>query len=139
MSTRSPDWKIYLTSFALLSGLIFIAKTIFPFIAAFMFIGPSTPFDDRSFERDVWIAADDPIDPDNPRGLMAADLGIRLMAARSTYRETIDVLGRPDSLIEGRFARYFLGMWSGLRFDYDTFDISFDSTGHVSTIAIVQH
>jgi hypothetical protein len=34
---------------------------------------------------------------------------------------------------------YNLGMWSGLRMDYDTLDIYFDNSGRVARALTVQH
>ena len=97
------------------------------------------PFNDRSFDEETWHAYHNILDPDNPRGNMADDLRKNHLRRGMAKEEVIKLLGEPESEKSSQVFQYNLGMWSGIRFDYDTLDIYFDSSGRLTKTRIVQH
>ena len=72
------------------------------------------------------------------RGGMAHDIKTNILRAGLTKIEVEKLLGAPDSN-RADVHEYFLGMCSGLRIDFDTLDVHFDSNGRLSTVQVVQH
>lgn len=72
------------------------------------------------------------------RGGMANDIRMNVLRVGQTSDEVQRLLGRPDSIRNGVHA-YSLGMCSGLRIDFDSLDIHFDSNDRVTHVYIVQH
>lgn len=97
------------------------------------------PFNDATFDAAVWATFHQSMDPNNPRGSMARDLEARLLETRPTRPEVIALLGPPDLVDERALVSYNLGMWSGFRMDFDSFDIQFDAAGRVAAVTIIQH
>jgi hypothetical protein len=98
-----------------------------------------SPFDDRRFDRDTWLAFHGNSDADDPRGMMARDLQRRLLLGQDTRERVLELLGPPDHGKRADMLSYNLGMWSGFRMDYDSLDIYFDDQGRVAEVLIVQH
>lgn len=73
------------------------------------------------------------------RAAMAEDLQRELRWRRPARDEVIAMLGKPDSTSGTNQLSYDLGMCSGLRIDYDTFEIRFDPSGKVSDAFMQQH
>ncbi|MGQ0613338.1 MAG: hypothetical protein ACT4PV_06345 [Planctomycetaceae bacterium] len=99
------------------------------------------PFDDLSFDRELWIAHARDDSRDNARGKMARDLRRLLMRDRPRRAEVLALLGDPDSPYEYSRERvgYALGSWHGFRIDDDTLDIVFDEEERVLDVQIVPH
>jgi hypothetical protein len=97
------------------------------------------PFDHRPFNRSVWIAQTNNEDPDNPRAKMVGDLQRRFIKWGTPCKRVIELLGEPDFMGPDNEYEYILGMWSGFRMDYDTFNVYFDSDGLVTGTQVVQH
>jgi hypothetical protein len=118
--------------------------TALAFVALVSLLSDS-PFDDQPFDQVVWLKHYNDNDPDNPRGLMADAIKKRLLHEKPTISSVMLLLGDPESMHEANKAgfsfvlSYNLGMWSGFRIDYDTFDIYFDGSNRVSQIRIIQH
>jgi len=86
------------------------------------------PFDDRKFDSTVWKSYHKNMDHDNPRGQMVDDLFNHLRKGFSR-EEITRLLGEPDLEVSDNLFSYNLGMWSGFRMDYDSFDLEFDNSG----------
>jgi hypothetical protein len=97
------------------------------------------PFDDRTFDQTVWLQQRNASTRDNPRGLMAHDLATLIETKHLTRAEVIALLGEPDARSSEEVFSYHIGMWSGFRMDDDTFDVHFDSSGHVDDAKVIQH
>ena len=72
------------------------------------------------------------------RGGMAHDIQSNKLRAGLTKDEVEKLLGAPDSN-KGDIHEYFLGMCSGLRIDFDTLDVYFDSEGRLVKAQLHQH
>lgn len=72
------------------------------------------------------------------RGGMAHDIKTNILRTGQTIKEVEDVLGKPDST-KGSVHQYDLGMCSGLRIDFDSLDVHFNTDGQVEGVYIVQH
>jgi hypothetical protein len=73
------------------------------------------------------------------RGGMAHDIKTNVLRVGLTEAEVETLLGPPDHITETETHAYFLGMCSGLRIDFDTLDIHFDSEGRLLKVEVVQH
>ncbi len=99
----------------------------------------NNPFNDEKFNQAVWLQYHKSDDWNNPRGKMAEDLKKKILKAKMSRQEVLNMLGPPDFREEKVLLSYDLGMWSGFRIDGDSFDVYFDSSDHVEEILIVQH
>ena len=72
------------------------------------------------------------------RGGMAHDIKTNVLRAGLAKMEVKSLLGEPDSS-RADVHEYFLGMCSGLRIDFDTLDVHFDSEGRLMKVQVVQH
>jgi hypothetical protein len=72
------------------------------------------------------------------RGGMAHDLKTNILRSGITKAEVEKLLGEPDSN-KAAAHEYLLGMCSGLRIDFDTLDIQFDSEDRLVNVKVVQH
>lgn len=99
----------------------------------------SDPFDDRRFDRSVWLAMHGSQDRDNPRGPMARDVQRILLEAKMSRAQVREMLGSPDGHETPSLWQYTLGMWSGFRIDYDSLDVHFDDRGRATKVRVVQH
>ena len=97
------------------------------------------PFNDRTFDEEIWHAYHNSLDSGNPRGNMADDLRKNHLRRGMAKEQVIELLGEPESEKSSQLLEYNLGMWSGMGFDYDTLDIYFDSSGRLTETRIVQH
>ncbi len=70
---------------------------------------------------------------------MVGDLQRHYIKPGISQQQVIELLGKPDSERQNNVYEYILGMWSGFRIDYDTFDVHFDSNGLVTKTQTVQH
>jgi outer membrane protein assembly factor BamE (lipoprotein component of BamABCDE complex) len=69
---------------------------------------------------------------------MAYDLKTNILRAGLTKTEVEKLLGEPDAN-RANFHEYLLGMCSGLRIDFDTLDVHFDSDGKLVKVQVVQY
>jgi hypothetical protein len=122
---------------------IFIIGTFIACVLAFFSVCgpfyPFDPFDNRAFNRSVWLAQADSNNPDNPRARMVGDLQRHYIKPGISQQRVIELLGKPDSERQNNVYEYILGMWSGFRIDYDTFDVHFDSNDLVTRTQVIQH
>lgn len=140
MRPRTKRMLIWFTSFTLLALVGLVAV-----VSRFVF---DSPFDEASFDRATWLAMAGDMDPDNPRGPMAAALIEKLQGEELSRDAVLQLLGPADypcsalspsaGPIDTCFS-YNLGMWSGLRLDYDTLDIYFKEDNRVARVLTVQH
>ena len=72
------------------------------------------------------------------RGGMAQDIKTKVLRTGMTRAEVEKLLGPPD-LVRDEYHEYLLGMCSGLRIDFDTLDVHFDSGGRLAKVQTVQH
>jgi hypothetical protein len=56
-----------------------------------------------------------------------------------TRDQVVALLGEPDMEKQPEMYEYNLGMWSGLRIDYDGLRIHFDAQGRLNYVQCVQH
>ena len=99
----------------------------------------NNPFNDKDFDREIWLENTGNRDQNNPRGRMAYSLRDLLAKERPDRDEVIELLGEPDfGTPDSTRVSYLLGFWSGMRMDMDTFDVSFRD-GRLESIALVQH
>ena len=137
MKKKKPKWlKILLW----LSGILAILGVVTVAIFGYIFYDLiNNPFNDRKFNATEWKEFHESHDYDNPRGTMAYHLRDKVLTKGMKRNEVKAILGEPD-YSEGRnVLKYNLGMWSGFRIDYDSFDIYFDTTEKLTHIEIVQH
>jgi hypothetical protein len=115
---------------------------------AFLLWWTSSPFDEKAFDRATWLSLAGDMDPDNSRGGMAGALVEQLEREKPTREQVLELLGpaeypcselSPPKGPRDTCLSYNLGMWSGLRMDYDTLDIYFDNSGRVARALTVQH
>ena len=72
-------------------------REIHPFVLALAFLLTlCSPLDDRSFDRETWLAFHNNSAADNPRGNMARDVQRRLMLGQETREQLLELLGPPD-------------------------------------------
>lgn len=95
----------YILSIGALSVGIIVCLGIFVFINYF-----DTPFDNRVFDRELWIRNYDNYHPDNPRAEMIYDLTKNHLRAGMTKGEVIKLLGKPDRRNKRHFISYLIGM-----------------------------
>lgn len=69
---------------------------------------------------------------------MAHDITTHVLRLGLPKTEVEKRLGVPDYNRANAYA-YFLGMCSGLRMDFDTLDVHFDSEGRLVKAFVVQH
>lgn len=68
-----------------------------------------------------------------------AEAAQRLLLSGPMNRDDVlRVLGGPDEYSTERVLRYWLGFWSGFRWDPDVLEVEFDRAGVVSRVSIVQ-
>ena len=72
------------------------------------------------------------------RGGMAHDIKTNILYVGLTKTEVEKLLGTPDSY-RTNVHEYLLGMCSGLRLDFDTLDVHFNSKGRLVNVQVVQH
>ncbi|WP_138516549.1 hypothetical protein [Rhodoferax bucti] len=72
------------------------------------------------------------------RGGMAHDIKTNILRAGQTTHDVEALLGKPD-IIKDSVHQYYLGMCSGLRIDFDSLDIHFNTDGQIEGVYIVQH
>lgn len=96
------------------------------------------PFNDRVFDEDLWKHSADTEDVSNPRGPMVDDLIANHLRPGMTRQEVTALLGDPDFDTKGDVATYYLGHWSGLRWDPDVLECHFGAAGELSKALRVQ-
>jgi len=121
-------------------GIGFLGLASLAGLFAFIyFMGGGYPFDNREFDQSVWLSMNKDMSPDNPRGEMFVDLKDRHLKEGMTQFQIKALLGEPDFKNEPRLLSYNLGMWSGLRMDYDSLDLVFSESGKLVEAYRVQH
>ena len=124
----------------LAGGLTLIAVIAAGVIGYIFYDLINNPFNDRRFQETVWKEYYQNDDPDNPRGNMAYHLRDKVLKAGMSMDEVRAILGNPDYSETENSLQYNLGMWSGFRMDYDSFDIYFEEgNGGLTHVEIVQH
>jgi len=122
--------------FSTLIGLLVIGVATL-FFYSYFFI--DSPFDDKKFDKQVWLKFEKVYDMDNPRGQMVSDLIDNFLKKGMNKQEVVKILGKPDFEKSENVFKYNLGMWSGYRVDCDSLDIEFDKTNRLKKIYTVQH
>lgn len=132
---RKP-WTFWRTVFGRVTGLLVVA---FAFVGWQIWFFKGGVFRTSSFNEAEWRSlARKTTDASCYRGGMAQDLKTNILRIGLTKVEVEKLLGEPDS-IRVTFHEYFLGMCSGLRIDFDTPDVHFDSEGRLVKVQVVQH
>jgi hypothetical protein len=140
MRPRTKRILVWLVSLA--------ALAFFGLVVAIWSIVSDSPFDENDFDRTTWLGMAGDMDPDNPRGGMAAALIEKLESKKLPREAVLELLGPPDYPCSAlRYPAgpvdtclsYNLGMWSGFRIDYDTLDIYFNAENRVVRALTVQH
>lgn len=73
---------------------------------------------------------------------MIDDLRTNYLRLGMTQAEALELLGPPDAEPEHAQLSYLIGMYSGMRMDFDTLDLHFDGitkSNRLVKIAVVQH
>jgi hypothetical protein len=121
-------------------GFVIICVLAFISLYAFvMSIGDSNPFNNREFDQTVWLSMDNDMNPDNPRGEMFSSLIEEHLKEGMTISQVKVLLGEPDIKDEKALLSYNLGVWSGMRIDYDSLDLVFSESGKLIKFYRVQH
>ena len=118
-------------------------------LATIVMVGPflyevfRNPYNDKPFDRKVWLSAADDDSRDNPRGPMADDLRRRFLRKGMMKKEVRSLLGDPaNSQYEearGREDHYFLGYWGYMSTDGDYLIVHYDKAGKVTSTEIHSH
>jgi len=98
-----------------------------------------TPFHKKAFERNVWISYDRTMDRNSLRGQMADSVKEKLLTARPTKPEVLDLLGQPDMASTDNMMSYHLGMWSQNRGKIDSLDVHFGVDGRAQEVRYTAH
>ena len=101
----------------------------YSFLYIYYFI--NSPFDDRPFDRKLWIDNYDNQNPDNPRAEMIYDLKKNYLKTEMTRREIIQLLGKPDRRDEKHFMSYLVGMQG---FAADPGQLEFEFNGEAKVV-----
>jgi hypothetical protein len=125
--------------FPITTILIAFAVVAVALTAVTLLLRAGDPFRGMAFDSVAWKNLRGDLDPDNPRAHMIRDLLNNHLREGMLSAEVVTLLGNPDDGSTKQHSEYILGMWSGFRMDYDVLEIDFDSTGRVSSIAVVQH
>ncbi len=140
-------------------GIIILILAAIPVVALLVVIVPplffmimlhlsiDDPFDDRTFDRQLWVQYDGSLDSDNPRGQMFVDLTTKVLKTGMTRAEVVELLGEPDYFRvqscgcepDDQKLEYMLGMWSGLGIDYDSLRVELDDEDRVLKLSRHQH
>ena len=101
------------------------------------------PFNDRTFDRSVWIEAASGPEVRNPRGPMAEDLRARFLHRGMSKRDVRALLGESsNSQYEEEMGvedHYFLGHWGEMSIDGDYLIIHYDKRRRLVSTEIYQH
>ncbi len=95
------------------------------------------PFDDRPFNREVWLDHYEDWGTMNPRGRMGKSVQQLLINSGMTRVEVKRYLGPPEIDSEDYAIQYLLGPYSGFRIDYDFLVISFGDDDRVKEVRII--
>ncbi|MGJ0483877.1 MAG: hypothetical protein ACR65R_05000 [Methylomicrobium sp.] len=129
--------KKFLKYLSCLVGLSLLG--ILALYAYINFVVLDDPFDNRDFDGEVWLKYQRNMNPDNPRGEMYEDLMENYLHKGMSKSKVIGLLGQPDFQDTGMLMSYNLGMWSGMRIDYDSLDLHFSKSGELTKYYRVQH
>lgn len=133
---RRNPWNFWRTVLALLAAAVVVAVA---FVGWQYWLYKGGIFRTSSFNETEWKSlARRTTDASCYRGGMTHDLKTNILRAGLKKMEVEKLLGEPDSK-KATAHEYLLGMCSGLRFDFDTLDVHFDSEGKLVKVQIVQH
>lgn len=102
----------------------------------------NNPFDDQKFDGSTWKAEHALQSSNSVRGRMIDDLRANHLRLGMTQAEVLELLGPTDAESEYAQLSYLVGMYSGMRMDFDTLDLHFDGatkSNRLVKIVIVQH
>lgn len=120
-----------------LAGFFLIG--VLAFCGYLYFVVLDDPFNNRDFDKEIWLKSHADMDPDNPRGEMYEDLVENHLSKGMSKTEIFGLLGQPDFQNTEDLMSYNLGMWSGMRIDYDSLDLKFTADGGLVEFCRVQH
>lgn len=115
--------KSTLKTFALIAASLVVLAIISGFLLIRHVFSP--PFDDRPFDRGVWIKNYDNQHPDNPRVEMISDLENNYLRKGVTRKQVVELLGKPDRRDEKHVISYLVGM-QGFVSDPGQLELEFD-------------
>lgn len=115
---------------ALVAGGFWLASELMPLF--------DDPYDNRPFSQSIWLAHHNDWDANNPRGEMVKDLTNRLIREKPLRAEVLELLGEPEYSTSDNRLSYNIGAWHFIRIDYDSLDIHFDESLHVTKVEVVQ-
>ena len=95
------------------------------------------PYGDRLYDAATWQADGGRTVPGSRRGLMVGDLRARVIRKGMTRGAVLEAMGEPDYRNPDGSMGYSIGLWSGLKKDYDSMDVEFDAADKV--VRTVQH
>ena len=120
-----------------MAGFLLIGVLVFCGYLYFVIL--DDPFDNRDFDSEIWLKYHEDMEPDNPRGEMYEDLVENYLIKGMSKAEVFGLLGQPDFQNTEDMMSYNLGMWSGMRIDYDSLDLKFTDDGGLVEFYRVQH
>jgi len=127
--------------------LLVSASVLSVLVIAFFVIVPrefyNSPYNDKGFDRGIWLSAARNDDMRNPRGPMAEDLRRHYLRNGMTREQVRRLLGKPDNSEydeqQGKVDHYFLGAWGFISIDGDLFIVHYDKSGRLISTEIYSH
>jgi hypothetical protein len=99
---------------------------------------PYDPFDNRAFNRSVWLAQANSPNPKNPRARMVSDIERHYIKPGISQQQVIELLGKPDfNKQQENVYGYILGAWSAFGVDYNWLVVHFDSNSLVTETDVI--
>ncbi len=125
----------------IVAGVIVLACMVIWSLSCFILDlrDPNGSFDNKKFNQEVWLQYHDDWEAKNPRGNMIRDIELKYLKQGMIREDVLELLGPPDLQQTDQLLSYNIGMWSGFRMDYDSFDLYFDESGKLQRSVIVQH
>lgn len=125
---------LFILAIAIVCILLLVRSPLYLFLD--VMLNPD-PFNDRAFNREVWLDHYEDWGTMNPRGRMGKSVQELLLNSGMTRVEVKRLLGPPEIDSEDYAIQYLLGPYSGFRIDYDFLVISFDEDDRVKEVGII--
>ena len=98
----------------------------------------ANPFNERRFDRQVWLAATHETGRSNQRGPMAEDLRRRILNRGLSRSKVEAILGKPSGAAPG-LDEYYLGNWGPFSIEADYLRLHYDSGKRLTSTEIYSH
>lgn len=121
------------------AALVVLIVIVAPFAYALF----RNPFDDKPFQRGIWLRAASDSSPRNPRGLMAEDLRNRFLRKGMPKKSVHSLLGEPDnSQYDEQVLHvdcYYLGSWGFMDMEGDYLVVHYDKAEKIASTEVYSH